>query len=657
MKAISLVLQGFLSALFLVGCGENAAQIQSSAPDVKAAQNKFQAKVYSSDEISALRAEVLKRLESGSPPDAVNGLQGGFTPIYGIETTPPSPAPPPPPKPKTWAELVTNGVIADYITIIQTIDGRAKTLEGLGEPRSQDTLDYVDILKRKNKRIILHQKVTYQAQNPWVFTKPGESPVEYSKLCDKICKKLIFENYAENLAYVFYDVKTGGILSDLSREFRRAENCHDYSYGTPALGLCLELVTENAKQDISQADGLHIYEKTGSPHWPKGFYPDPIQVPNSRRVVTLPAPAFEHLKHLNGTTNRTEHRAYALRHGGKLIDNYVGHDYSCIKTRLTLPRETLNFLITEASGAASSVFLNDRREICTNAVPTKRKIQDVLPWNSLSAQLDYASIISPQNIEANLNKAHRDKSYDVTAIIRDLQQRHPEFQTDIGYRVAPIVKDLAKSNFGKHDHNNSIDKILMQMPHESMSPYVDDLIRIIEETTEGLGCVDLKCSKKEKGRQPVLWKLAQILNGAGPSAAPFLDRLQEANEEVGGSMGGSWFPIGGGRQAAACIGQMGPEMEKFITKSAYGRTHIRDNNFNFHAEQSLRMTAQSATARQYIEDKLKWMIEKSKDPEMQPSWAKTKGLLRSIERTEKILEAWTVLEPYCPSRQNHRTAW
>jgi len=62
------------------------------------------------------------------------------------------------------------------------------------------------------------------------------------------------------------------------------------------------------------------------------------------------------------------------------------------------------------------------------------------------------------------------------------------------------------------------------------------------------------------------------------------------------------------------------------------------------------MTSQSSRARQHIEERLEWMMEKSKDPELNPKWARTLKLMQIIVNTEKILEAWTDDEPYCPSR-------
>ena len=98
---------------------------------------------------------------------------------------------------------------------------------------------------------------------------------------------------------------------------------------------------------------------------------------------------------------------------------------------------------------------------------------------------------------------------------------------------------------------------------------------------------------------------------------------------------------------------MGPEMEKYIANYAY-RSFIKPN---FYHEQSLRMTSQSSKARQHIEEQLDRMIEKSKDPELDQKWARTNGLIRSIERAEKILEEWTDREPYCPTRTSGSTTW
>ena len=114
-------------------------------------------------------------------------------------------------------------------------------------------------------------------------------------------------------------------------------------------------------------------------------------------------------------------------------------------------------------------------------------------------------------------------------------------------------------------------------------------------------------------------------------------------------MGASWFPIGGGYNAAACIGEMGPEMERWISSKAY-RTTGRDNRISLDGVLSLRMTGQSEKAREHIELLLQSLSERIKDPSLKPSWAKTAGLYNSIKSVKIALLNWDDSKPYCPTR-------
>ena len=114
-------------------------------------------------------------------------------------------------------------------------------------------------------------------------------------------------------------------------------------------------------------------------------------------------------------------------------------------------------------------------------------------------------------------------------------------------------------------------------------------------------------------------------------------------------MGASWYSIGGGQQAASCIGEMGPIMERNIALRAYS-TSGRDNNISFHGVQSLRMTDQSAKARKHIESTLEYLLEAVKNPALEPSWAMTHGLYNSISKAQLALLSWDDNKPFCPSR-------
>jgi len=406
------------------------------------------------------------------------------------------------------------------------------------------------------------------------------------------------------------------------------------------------------------SEGLHIYDKVGSPFWPDGFYPDPIPIPDQVRARSKLPPAFEHLEHVT-VWNSTEHKAIGVKRPKGFEDRYIAFDSSCVFVQPRLPVSAISYLISQLVDENSSISSNPGG-VCTGEKPSEKDRRYLSPWEMQLGNLDYSAILMPHEIETNLDRffwENPDKSSSqVIQAILNPQRHHPDFQSDIGYRIAPIVNELAKRDLGDL-HRNSAYKILMRMPHESMAAYVNDLTRIIEQVTDDLGCVDLRCPKDIKPKKGILSKLAQILNGAGSDAAPMLDRIELANQAAGGGIWASQYTIGGKLQAASCIGEMGPEMEKFITLYAYGNVHERDNNFRFIHTQALRMTRQSNKARQYIEDKLNWMIEKSKDPMLKPSWSKTKGLHRSIERAEKILEEWTDSEPYCPSRVSEFITW
>lgn len=639
-----------LAASILVSCGDDV----SGDFDDRSATKVISAETLPPVDIAALRAEILKRA-SDSPPPQVHPQQ--FTVFNGVTNqTVPANKNPQPPQPTTYPEIITEGVIEDYVTIIRIMDARVKMIDAIPRANDPDAPSVLDIKNREASRIIFHNYRTPRSRAPLVMTKPGQDPVTLWNGCSRECSKLILEKYTESVAYVTHDVATGDIIPDSVIEFRRAKTCNELSYGSPAMGLCINGVKPNNAETITKGAGLHVYDKAASPVWPTGFHPDNIPIPQEFRAIYKPAPAFEDLAHVKAS-NGTKHRALGFKRARKAEELYIDYDYSCVTIRPPIPGNALPYLVTEVIGENSRLTVGTtphQSNICAGERPQNQR-ENLFQLSKIQqGNINYSASISVHDISRNLTATYwKDPEKNgglVKRTIAELQRVHPEFQSTIGYDVAPIVIDLAKRDLGNSYHNNTAFKILRQMPHESMAAHVDDLARILEDTIEPLGCVGMVCPKALKGKESIMWKLGEIFNGAGPNAANYLDRLQIANEKVGGSMGASWYIIGGGRTAAACIGSMGPEMEKITTRYAYGRTHIRDNNFTFHAEQSLRMTGQSEKARQHIEDKLAWMIEKSQDPEMKPSWARTNGLLRSIDRAEKILEEWTDQEPYCPSR-------
>ena len=637
-------------------------------------KTEAQNSVLSETDIEALRTEIILRAESAVRQEGQRSAKstqfkesgnvntGQFTVFH----EPPKKAT----EPKEWSEIISKGVIEDYIAVIEFMAARSETIEALRDSKNPETRDFADMKKRKVNRIIFHEKEVRNGRFPNIRAEPGKEPVESWSMCEHLCQKMLLENYTQSIAYIYYDKKTGKPVPGAANEYRRTKKCNQDSLGPTHLRLCIETINNQSLEDIIDSDGLHIYDRIASPLWPEGFYPDRIAIPSNHIMIAAfkDPPAFENLENIT-VQNQTEHKALRLKQKGEVDDFYVAYDHSCVFVSPGLPGESLSHFISEIAGKKSKIYIGqDWRKnysICIGEKIDTREKEYFSNYELRRGIFDYPSIISNQEIVSNLSsffwenpKVHARL---VTTTIGDLQRYHPDFQSEIWHSLAPIVMELAKMDLGSRNRNgddtwrpNGVDELLMRMPHESMSYYTDDLIRIIEDIAEGLGCIDLKCPKglnKTKGAK-VLLNLAKILNGAGPDAAPFLDRLLLANLETHGN-GAHWYGIGGERQAASCIGVMGPEMEKYIANYAY-RSFIKPN---FYHEQSLRMTSQSSKARQHIEEQLDRMIEKSKDPELDQKWARTNGLIRSIERAEKILEEWTDSEPYCPTRTSGSTTW
>ena len=124
--------------------------------------------------------------------------------------------------------------------------------------------------------------------------------------------------------------------------------------------------------------------------------------------------------------------------------------------------------------------------------------------------------------------------------------------------MAPIVIDIAKKiPLGKHYHKDGIYEVLLSMPPDSMSLYVEGLSEIVRRETDAIGCIDLVCTEVTiRGQSAVLSKLAQIFNGGGAEAAPYLDKLLEANQHAVTGNKAYGKPIGGILKAFSCIGHM-----------------------------------------------------------------------------------------------------
>jgi len=632
-----------LAALLALSCGEVNSDSLNPGPafqDIDAIATTTQTPL----DNPALRSEVLK-LANTTPPPVVYTL----VPSTGLRE----------PQTKTYEEVITEGVIEDYVTIVRFMDARAKMITALPRASDPDAPSVLDIKNREASRIIFHKYQGPTTRAPLVMTQPGKAPVTLWNMCNRECPKLILGKFTDSVAYVTHDTVTGNIIPESVIEYGRSETCNEMSYGSPPLGLCINGTKPDKTEIITGAEGVHIYDKAASPYWPKGFGPDLIHIPDQIRAMEKFPPAFAALPNVE-VSNNTLHRALGLKRTNKPEVRYIAHDFSCIQIRPALPGGGLRYLATEALGEDSTLITGSNKSyyssICIGQNPNDDERTLFRAWESQDGNFDYSASISPHEIARNLSATYwQDPEKNggrVKAVITQLQNYHPEFQTTIGYDVAPIVIDLAKRDLGLSYRNNSSFKILQRMPHESMAAYGNDLAQIVEDTAASIGCVGLECSKDLKNTGAVLGKLSEIFNGAGPGAGEYLDRIylanQKSNQDTYHKSG--WGPIGGLRSAAACIGHMGPGLETAISQYAYRRTNVRDNKFTFTAEQSLKMTDQSEKARLFIENNLVDMIEKSKDPELSPKAYKTQELMRSIARTKKILKDWTNEEPYCPSR-------
>jgi len=118
-------------------------------------------------DIQALRAEVIDRAEKF--PDTNQSASGQFTIFNGITN-------PQTVQPIVWPDLITEGVIEDYVNIIQFMDERATMVDQLRQPNEADTRDYADIFAHKNSKIIFHQRDPRYGRGPLVMTTPGQDP-------------------------------------------------------------------------------------------------------------------------------------------------------------------------------------------------------------------------------------------------------------------------------------------------------------------------------------------------------------------------------------------------------------------------------------------------------------------------------------------------
>ena len=568
---------------------------------------------------------------------------------------------------------ITEGVISDYITMIKFMVGRKELAENLRTPLNPRSASHYILQRQKASRIIYHHKAyhSFETNGHQTFPKYEEKVVRFRKDCIGECAKILFEDRADSIIYVSIHPETRKIIPESILEFRKGKKCEDKlsdgasyvpaTHSLPALGLCIDMTKPKASLELVKSDGLHLYDTFSSPFWPEEIESDYIAVAPSRSRIPS---AFENLEHTK-TSGSITHKAMGIQIGGVKGDLTISYEKICLSVTPALPRKAIEHLIIDTAGDKflDKAYRNDSPliiedgSICHGKIPEKDHRGFFKYWDTANGKIEFASIFSPKQIEESLRtsmKIAQSKGENADAewasiaeAIGYLQQYHPGFKNDIAHRIAPIIVEVAK-----YDLTRKYGNILAKMPHKSMEPYLEDLILIFGKTITSLGCEDMKCPKEGKGSKPILWNLAEIFSGAGPKAADFLDKLQLANEEVGGSMGASWFTIGGGYKAAACIGKMGPEMERWISSRAY-RTSGTDNKVSLDGVLSLRMTDQSEKARKHVEFLVESLSEKIKDPSLKPSWAKTAGLYNSIKSAKITLLSWDNSKPYCPARGDY----
>ena len=554
--------------------------------------------------------------------------------------------------------LISEDVIWDYLKILQFMSERARTIDTLRDVSQPELSAYIDIKNKKVKHLILHR--SNRGRLFWDITKPDGTKAKWLATCDWACEKVLIDGYVDKVTSVPYDAGTGEVMPEHIASYTRSETCDDNSGGMVALGLCIKQYIPASTKESLNATGLHVYEKTGSPFWPKGFFPDPIPISDPIRAMSRPAPAFENLANIKAS-NSTHHRMFALKRGNKPEVLFLDYDESCVSISPRLPNVALEKLKAVLPGE------DKYKTLCHGATPENFSDRYLRGWNVNGGDFDYASLLTPEQIEARLKQAYEAKTGNVLYVMSKLREHHPDFQTDIGHRIAPIVIDMAKNrHFDRYHGNNSLYGLLIAMPHKSMSPYVEDLFEIAKRETDAIGCVELNCSKPNTNKTSRLWKLGQIFNGGGAAAAPYIDLLAEANFKAlnGGPHPGSrkylGTPIAGLRQAASCIGYMSPKMQDAMVgekKLHVGERTVGFTDYNFRWIQALRMTARGDEAHKYVQDVYDFLETKLSEDNFKLHSRYKREYEAGIKKVEKVLEEWSDETPYCPTRENRRTAW
>lgn len=576
---------------------------------------------------------------------------------------------------KKWVpiskDLFTKDVLADYGTVIRYISSRTRLQLNVTSPRKPHAAAYFNPTIQHTDRIIYHMKAgVYFVDKNGHSTFPSYDHKEIRPLdqCVGECAKLLLEDYVDSVVYISVHPDTREIMPHGVFEFTRPKNCNigkdskpyyiASSHALPALGLCIE-----RKEIKPPTKGLHVYTNTASPRWPDVYETDAIRVGPERSQSPK---AFESLKHVSVYLGQNPvHRALEINNGFGAPDIFIEREYACISITPSLPKAAIELIyraeIPQMTRHNSDIKFSDGGLCYGDEKEKHTGFFDL--WATINGKLDFAKILSPQEIEDNLTQIMKkaqslgpdgESHWAALAEAIDyLQQYHTGFDNDIASRIAPILIELAKYDL-KIAYNAPL-KVLKKMPHKSMAPYIDDLKKIVEVTARRAGCDGLKCSKEIKDQHPELWGLAEIFNGAGPDAAEYLDTIHKNNLNIGGSMGGSWYNIGGVFTAAGCIGEMGPLVLSDIKKRAFKPPSRRAMDRPHGAGgqeylQMLRTTPLAPKAKQNLIDQLAFYNIEMDDPYWQPSWARTHNLYGAVKTLNRALLAWDTQTPFCKSR-------
>lgn len=465
-------------------------------------------------------------------------------------------------------EDITEAMVTDYVTLIDFLIER-------NELRAKTLAPTVPIFTDTGKTF---PRVVFFYRGRYKIERNPNGPEYVNETCSEECAKILFEGHAPSVLNVKIDPHSLEIVHSSIREFRKTEDCSQsfanpvYFRELPALGLCIEMRTPENGLRLVEEDGLHVFGDRHhliSPFAPKEFWvdssthlPDPgiLAIAYSRSIHVM-----KELEHVVASAdNDTQHRAIGIRSNGATIQYSMLYDYTCLSIRPELPEITVRKLIQHRAGENSlnpSSWQGDKLYYGEDAPLCQGRENDDnegLFSDSTNGRLDFPSLFSPQEIEERLNammataKRKGDDAPEWLALgkaLASLQWHHPEFDADVAHRIAPILIEIAKHNDGS---SNVVSyKVLSGMPHKSMEPYIDDLIWIIEDTLIEMGCEGIICPKDT--RSSTMSRLAEILNGAGPKAAEYLDLIKQTNTKAYERFGYGAPRIGGTERAEDCI--------------------------------------------------------------------------------------------------------